>query len=112
MHCRCKALDAAADGYSRSEAVGCIVLSPVAAHLSGHDQAPQPASLLLHGSAVNQDGRSSSLTAPNGPAQQAVIRRALAAAAATAADVSVLHSATPARVGLRILFWLGLADSR
>ena len=36
----------------------------------------------IRGSFVNQDGRSSSLTAPNGPSQQAVIRGALAAAAA------------------------------
>ena len=35
------------------------------------------ASIRLLGSAVNQDGRSSSLTAPNGPAQQAAIRAAL-----------------------------------
>lgn len=37
-----------------------------------------PQALLL-GTAVNQDGRSSSLTAPNGPAQQAVISAAMAA---------------------------------
>lgn len=35
------------------------------------------AAVLLHGAALNQDGRSSSLTAPNGPAQQALIRAAL-----------------------------------
>ena len=35
---------------------------------------------VIRGSAVNQDGPSSGLTVPNGPAQQAVIRRALAAA--------------------------------
>lgn len=35
------------------------------------------AAVLLHGAALNQDGRSSSLTAPNGPAQQALIRSAL-----------------------------------
>ena len=39
-----------------------------------------PNSVLLAGSFVNQDGRSSSLTAPNGPAQQQVIRAALSAA--------------------------------
>ena len=33
---------------------------------------------VIRGSAVNQDGRSSGLTVPNGPAQEAVIRQALA----------------------------------
>ena len=46
---------------------------------------------MLRGTFVNQDGRSSSLTAPNGPSQQAAIRGALAAAKATAADVSMLE---------------------
>ena len=34
--------------------------------------------IILDGTAVNQDGRSSSLTAPNGPAQQAAMRLAVA----------------------------------
>lgn len=38
------------------------------------------AAVLLHGAALNQDGRSSSLTAPSGPAQQSLIRSALHAA--------------------------------
>ncbi len=92
MSGRCKVLDAAADGYVRSEAVGCIILSPSTTKFGqGHEALP--AAVLLRGSAVNQDGRSSSLTAPNGPAQQAVVRRALAAATATPAGVAVLHSA-------------------
>ena len=33
--------------------------------------------LVLHGTAVNQDGRSSSLTAPKGPAQQQCIQESL-----------------------------------
>ncbi len=112
MHCRCKALDAAADGYGRSEAVGSVVLLPLQATQNGLDQAVQPASLLLRGSAVNQDGRSSSLTAPNGPAQQAVIRRALAAAMATATDVGILHSASSSRVDdkRRIPVWPGRCE--
>ena len=44
----------------------------------------------VHGSAVNQDGRSSSLTAPNGPAQTALLRAALDTAGADAASVGVL----------------------
>jgi hypothetical protein len=43
------------------------------------------------GSAVNQDGRSSSLTAPNGPAQQEVLRAALADGGLTPADLSGLQ---------------------
>ena len=70
---RCKTLDALADGYVRGEAVVAVVLRalPVAETAPGHFFAR------LLGSAVNQDGRSSSLTAPNGPAQQAVVRAAL-----------------------------------
>jgi acyl transferase domain-containing protein len=76
---RCKALDAAADGYVRAEGAAMMLLAP----------GPHPAALaVLSGSAVNQDGRSSGLTAPNGPAQQEVIRQALAAAGMVAADVS------------------------
>jgi acyl transferase domain-containing protein len=68
---RCKALDAAADGYVRAE--GAAMLLAVPGCRTG-------ALALLAGSAVNQDGRSSGLTAPNGPAQQDVLRAALAAA--------------------------------
>ena len=37
------------------------------------------AAVLLHGASLNQDGRSSSLTAPSGPAQQSLIRNGLQA---------------------------------
>ena len=79
---RCKTLDAAADGYVRGEAVAGLLLH---AHPGSdalgegyHDKAlPSWALGVVLGSAVNQDGRSSTLTAPNGPAQQAVLRSAL-----------------------------------
>jgi len=51
--------------------------------LQSATSAPGPAqlnALLLCGTAVNQDGRSSSLTAPHGPSQQAVVVAAMAAA--------------------------------
>ena len=82
---RCKTLDASADGYGRAEAVGAVhmrVASSLESTGMGADPAvPEPGvSALILGAAINQDGRSSSLTAPNGPAQQALIRTALATA--------------------------------
>jgi len=73
---RCKTLDAAADGYVRAEAVGVLLLQAYASSDAG--SAAGSILAVLAGSAVNQDGRSSSLTAPNGPAQQEVLRAALA----------------------------------
>jgi acyl transferase domain-containing protein len=81
---RCKTLDAAADGYVRAEAVGVMMLQAYAASAAG---AAYSSLAVLVGSAVNQDGRSSSLTAPNGPAQQEVLRAALADAGLEARHV-------------------------
>lgn len=85
---RCKTLDASADGYVRAEAVGTIlmrVISSLDKQALAEDQT-LPHALIL-GAAVNQDGKSSSLTAPNGPAQQALIRTALNSAQLAASKV-------------------------
>ena len=87
INCRCKTLDASADGYVRAEAVGCAILVPASAVPEGM----LPGLVLLSGSAVNQDGRSSSLTAPNGPSQQGVIRQALQAGSLDGRQVSQLQ---------------------
>ena len=65
---RCKSFDAAGDGYGRGEGFNALVLQQCAAAHQQHGKGLVLA--LAQGSAVNQDGRSSSLTAPNGPAQQ------------------------------------------
>lgn len=84
---RCKTLSPAADGYARADACGVMLLLPAAA-VGGSGGASLA---VLAGTAVNQDGRSSTLTAPNGPAQQAVVRTALAAGGQEPAAVSALQ---------------------
>jgi acyl transferase domain-containing protein len=73
---RSKTFDAAADGYARGEGCGMVLLKRLSDALADGDRIMA----VIRGSAVNQDGRSGGITAPNGLAQQAVIREALAAA--------------------------------
>ncbi|MFN6567563.1 aminotransferase class III-fold pyridoxal phosphate-dependent enzyme [Dendronalium sp. ChiSLP03b] len=70
---RCKTFDATADGYVRGEGCGIVVLKRLSDALQDKDNILA----IIRGSAVNQDGLSNGITAPNGPAQQAVIRQAL-----------------------------------
>lgn len=82
---RCKTLDSAADGYVRGEACASAMLQLI------QDGTSSSAIACILGSAVNQDGRSSSLTAPNGPAQQGVIRQALRGSALQPCDIGTLQ---------------------
>ena len=84
----CKAFDAAADGFIRGEGCGVIVLKRLSDALAAGDTIHG----LIRGSAVNQDGHTSALTVPNGPAQQAVIRAALARAGVAAQDVGYVEA--------------------
>jgi acyl transferase domain-containing protein/acyl carrier protein len=85
---RCKAFDAAADGFARGEGCGMVVLK----RLSDARKAGDRVLAVIMGSAVNQDGMSSGITVPNGRAQQAVIRQALARAGIQPKDVTYVEA--------------------
>ena len=85
---RCKTFDDRADGFVRSEGSGAVVLKRLADALAAGDRVHA----VIRGSAVNQDGRSTTMTAPNGPAQEALIRDALANARLGPERISVVEA--------------------
>ena len=85
---RCHTFDASADGYVRSEGCGALVLQRVADAQA--DSRGMHA--IVRGVSVAHDGTSASLTAPNGRAQEQLIRSALRDAEITADDLDYLES--------------------
>ncbi len=85
---RCKTFDSRADGFGRGEGCGAIVLKRLSDATADGDDIRA----VIRGSALNQVGRSNGMTAPNGLAQQAVLRQALEAAGLQASEVSYIEA--------------------
>ncbi len=85
---RCKTFDAAADGFVRSDGCGMVVLKRLADARRDGDRVLA----VIRGSAVNQDGRTSGITVPSGPAQQAVMRAALRQAGVAPGEVGYVEA--------------------
>lgn len=85
---RCKAFDATADGYVRSEGAGFVILKRMADAVRDGNRILAE----IKGTAVNQDGRTNGLAAPNGEAQKAVLREALGDAGLDPADIDYVEA--------------------
>jgi acyl transferase domain-containing protein/NADPH-dependent curcumin reductase CurA len=85
---RCKTFDSRADGFGRGEGCGVVLIKRLADALRDGDRVRS----VIRGTALNQDGRSTDLTAPNGLAQQDVIRRALRNAQVAARDIGYIEA--------------------
>lgn len=84
---RCKTLDASADGYVRGE--GCVVL--VLKRLSDALADGDAIRAVIRDTLVRQDGAGSSLSAPNGDAQQRLLSLALARAGLAPSDIDYIE---------------------
>jgi myxalamid-type polyketide synthase MxaB len=85
---RCKTFDERANGYVRSEGAAIVALKTLSAARADGDRILG----VVLGSAINQDGASGGLTVPNGPAQTALVRRALERAGLEPANVDYVET--------------------
>ncbi|MFE7001441.1 SDR family NAD(P)-dependent oxidoreductase [Streptomyces griseus] len=84
----CKTFDARANGFTRGEGCGVVVLKRLDHALRDQDRVHA----VLHGSVTNQDGRSGGFTAPNVLSQVALTESALAQAGLEPSDIGYVEA--------------------
>lgn len=85
---RCRAFDARAGGFVRSEGAGMVVLKPLTRALADGDRIYA----VIRGTATNQDGRTAGMTVPSESAQEALIRQACRSAGVAPAQVQYVEA--------------------
>ncbi|QKW37596.1 SDR family NAD(P)-dependent oxidoreductase [Actinomadura sp. NAK00032] len=85
---RCKSFDARANGFTRGEGCGVVVLKRLDHALRDGDRVHA----VIRGSALNQDGRAGGFTAPNVLSQVSLIETALAEAGLEPADIGYVEA--------------------
>ncbi|KAK7036095.1 Non-reducing polyketide synthase tera [Favolaschia claudopus] len=88
---QCKAFDAAADGYSRSEGCGVFVLKRLGDAIAENDNILG----VIRGIEVNQSGLAHSITYPHAPTQAALFRKVLDSAGIDVSRVNVVEAHGP-----------------
>jgi acyl transferase domain-containing protein len=85
---KCHTFDSAAHGYARSDGCCAVVLE----RQSNLSKRRLSSYAVIEGSQVQSDGKSASLTAPNGLAQQRLLRETLRVAGLVSSDISFLEA--------------------
>lgn len=85
---RCKAFDAAANGFVRGEGVGVVLLKPLESARADGDSIYA----VIRATGVNQDGRTSGITVPSLAAQRALIIETCRQARVTPADIQYVEA--------------------
>ena len=85
---RCKTFDAKADGYTRSEGAGIVILKSLEKAISDNDKIYA----VIRGSAINNDGLTNGIMAPNGLSQERVIATAQKNAGVNAHEIQYVEA--------------------
>ncbi|KAL0945469.1 hypothetical protein HGRIS_000958 [Hohenbuehelia grisea] len=112
---QCKAFDASADGYSRSEGCGIFVLKRLSDAIAENDNILG----VIRGIEVNQSGLAHSITHPHAPTQATLFKRVLANTGIDATRVTVVEAhGTGTQAGdpnelesIRSIFAVGRSES-